>query len=132
MLKTLATVSLLLMITATDTLIVSVHARKHVRVVNELGNGVVLNVHCRSKDDDLGVHDLQNGSYQEWSFQNNISGTTLFWCSLNWNNQQHSIEAYSTKNDDEDCEWKCWRVIKPDGAYFYIETYNRWEQRYKW
>ncbi|XP_027343146.1 S-protein homolog 2-like [Abrus precatorius] len=133
MLKALGTISVLLMIIAADTLIVPVHAKKHVRVINGLGNDTFLYLHCRSRDDDLGLHVLQYNEYQEWSFNNNIRGSTLFWCSMQWNNQQHSIEVYSTKNDDEDCELKCWRVIEPDGAYFLMETrQGQWDHRYRW
>ncbi|KAK2977402.1 hypothetical protein RJ640_017500 [Escallonia rubra] len=39
-----------------------VHARVHVHVINRLGNGRVLNVHCQSSDDDLGYQSLEDDS----------------------------------------------------------------------
>ncbi|XP_027343140.1 S-protein homolog 3-like [Abrus precatorius] len=137
MLKALTTIALVL-IMSTDTLIIPVHVQnenggtKHVLVKNELGNGVVLYLHCRSKDDDLGLHVLQNGNYQEWSFRDNVIDTTLFWCSLKWNNQQHSFEIYSTINDGRRCASQCLRRIRPDGAYFFFEFEDYWVKEYAW
>ncbi|XP_027343141.1 S-protein homolog 29-like [Abrus precatorius] len=132
MLKALATVGVLLMIIAADTVIVVVHARKHVRVINDLGNDVFLYLHCRSSDDDLGEHVLEYQQYQEWSFQNNLRGTTLFWCSLQWGYEEHYIEVYNYKKDNKYCGSYCWRSIRTDGAYFYIEPFQHWERRYSW
>ncbi|XP_027343145.1 S-protein homolog 5-like [Abrus precatorius] len=129
MLKGLA---VLLMIIAADTLTVGVHARKHVRVTNLLGKDAVLYLHCRSRDDDLGLHVLRFLQFQEWSFNNNIGGTTLFWCSLQWNDKQRSIEVYNYERDNKDCSSYCWRFLEPDGAYFYIENTRQWEHRYSW
>ncbi|XP_027343143.1 S-protein homolog 5-like [Abrus precatorius] len=132
MAKALGIVALLLTIIAVDTLTlaVPVDARKHVRVINELGNEILLYVHCKSGDDDLGLHILEYEQYQEWSFKNNLSGTTLFWCSLRWNDEQQNIEVYNYRKDNKYCSSKCWRSIKKDGAYFYIETLDHWERKY--
>ncbi|CAI0394459.1 unnamed protein product [Linum tenue] len=39
-------------------------------------------VHCQSKDDDLGFHDLGVFHEYSWSFHPNALGGTLFWCRL--------------------------------------------------
>ncbi|EXB44217.1 hypothetical protein L484_002909 [Morus notabilis] len=106
--------------------------RRTVRVENDLGGGIRLNVHCRSEDDDLGVRDLGNGQNIQWSFRNNWLGTTLFWCSMKWNNVGGSFDVYSFKRDFDLCGFKCWWSIRRDGAYFYSEFKNVWEKRYVW
>ncbi|XP_010543570.1 PREDICTED: uncharacterized protein LOC104816435 [Tarenaya hassleriana] len=81
-------------------------------VKNLLSINKNLKVHCRSKDNDLGVRILTSlhNSY-EFHFADNIIGTTLFWCNV-WqgrNYEHHQVfEAYKAK-------W-----------------YNRYNQLYKW
>jgi hypothetical protein len=48
-----------------------------VRIFNGLG-GDDFNVHCKSKDDNLGDHVIHNNEYYHWEFRPNIWGTTLF------------------------------------------------------
>lgn len=49
-----------------------------VYIVNDLGQD--LNVHCASKDDDIGFHNILPGSWWEFSFLPNLLGNTLFAC----------------------------------------------------
>nr|AFK40358.1 unknown [Lotus japonicus] len=115
-------------------LIVPVHGRRNtVRITNDLkGSGFTqLLVHCGSKDDDLGIHYLQSGQSFQWSFKDNIWGTTLFWCHLGWNSVSQTITAY--RYSDDSCGSQCWRSIRPDGAYFYsAEPFRRWDKKYSW
>lgn len=106
--------------------------KRIVRVQNDLGDGINLTVHCRSADDDLGEHVLGKGQYTQWSFENNWLGTTLFWCSMKWDNVQGSFEVYSYQRDFLLCGFKCWWSIKQDGAYFFSEFKGVWERRYVW
>ncbi|KAG5560487.1 hypothetical protein RHGRI_003714 [Rhododendron griersonianum] len=55
------------------------------RVTVHVINGVpgvpdTLQVHCQSKDDDLGTHGLKNGQEINWTFKPNLFDTTLFFC----------------------------------------------------
>lgn len=43
--------------------------KTHVRIKNDLGDGVNLTVHCKSKEDDLGVLVLPNDQFFEFSFR---------------------------------------------------------------
>ncbi|KAE8650839.1 hypothetical protein Csa_023860, partial [Cucumis sativus] len=43
-------------------------------------NGETLSIHCKSKDDDLGLHYLDIGKQFTWSFRENLWSSTLFWC----------------------------------------------------
>ncbi|KAK5833590.1 hypothetical protein PVK06_017438 [Gossypium arboreum] len=60
-----------------------------VLIYNYLQNGTDLTVHCKSKDDDLGVHLLAFRNYYESKFRPNLFGTTLFYCSMQWDGIMH-------------------------------------------
>ncbi|KAK7820070.1 s-protein like protein 3 [Quercus suber] len=46
------------------------------KISNDLENGLVLNLHCQSKNDDLGVHALSKGGTFEFVFLPNYWGST--------------------------------------------------------
>ncbi|PON66593.1 Self-incompatibility protein [Parasponia andersonii] len=71
--------------------------KRTVRVQNDLGSEILLHVHRKSADDDLGDHDLKNLENFEWSFRNNWLGTTLFWCRMKWNNVEGAFDATLSK-----------------------------------
>ncbi|RDX65426.1 S-protein-like 2, partial [Mucuna pruriens] len=109
-----------------------IDGKKTVRVQNDLKDGIILYLHCKSKDDDLGQHDLGTGQYQEWSFRDNFADTTLFWCSMFAYDTKMSFEIYNAKIDESKCDKQCYRSIRPDGGYFYDQLHNLWEKRYSW
>ncbi|CAI0441208.1 unnamed protein product [Linum tenue] len=92
---------------------------QHVSVSSELTGGKVLLVHCKSADDDLGIHNLTAGSEFKWQFVPLIQGgTTLFWCYLAPDDSHHaSFEAYN--NDHRIYEYKThtYWIGKDDGVY---------------
>ncbi|CAJ1949824.1 unnamed protein product [Sphenostylis stenocarpa] len=106
--------------------------KRTVRVTNDLTNGIVLLLRCRSRDNDLGIHALGSGEYQEWTFRDNLAHTTLFWCAMRASNVQLSFEIYSYKTDNLDCDTECYRSFRNDGAYFYIQDQKKWEKRQSW
>ncbi|KAJ4846683.1 hypothetical protein Tsubulata_049343, partial [Turnera subulata] len=57
--------------------------RYHVRIVNNL-NSNILDLHCKSGDNDLREQDISKNSDFGFSFCKNYWGTTLFWCNFNW------------------------------------------------
>ena len=59
-----------------------------VHILNSISGNRTLFVHCKSKDNDLGVHNLTEGSEFKWSFRTNVGGTTLFYCYLRTDQQQ--------------------------------------------
>ena len=138
MLKVLVKIAFLLMLVAADKEIIHVQGpqvwRKHVRVQNDLGGSTQLLVHCRSKDNDLGQHNLSNGQYVGWSFGDNVFGRTLFWCYFKWNNTEKSFDIYKTTTDTNTCAKQCWRSIRSDGVYFDFENVepNAWIKVYSW
>ncbi|KAK9690899.1 hypothetical protein RND81_09G162000 [Saponaria officinalis] len=89
-------------------------AKTHVIIVNDLGEGIELTVHCKSKDDDLGLHKLPFKELYEFSFKPNILWpATLFYCSFEWGNELRSFNIYDEKRDYQVCHDKCyWNVYK--------------------
>lgn len=135
MLKALA----ILVIIATDLLMVPVQGqgdalidKTYVRVSNDLGGNINLLVHCRSKDSDLGVHQIGNRQYIDWTFRDNIIGTTLYWCNMKWNQIDRSFQIYSTHADRRYCMLMCWRSVRLDGVYFYHEYDGVYVKQISW
>ncbi|XP_021607739.1 self-incompatibility protein S1 [Manihot esculenta] len=55
-----------------------------VNITNNLGANIELNFHCKSKNDDLGQQQLPYKGFWYFKFRPNFWGTTLFYCSMNW------------------------------------------------
>lgn len=69
-------------------------AKTHVRITNDLPDNMKLNVHCKSKEDNLGVHVVSYLNSYEFSFIPNIWGTTQFYCSMAWLSHFHHFDIY--------------------------------------
>ncbi|OMP10648.1 Plant self-incompatibility S1 [Corchorus olitorius] len=107
----------------------------HVYVVNELSNNKSLFLHCKSKDDDLGIQNLSPGANFTWSFQRNMLRTTLFWCYMSKEGNAHA--ALKVFWQDvllfHKCLWKsCIWSAKDDGIYLkdFVKNYD--EFRLQW
>ncbi|CAN6893064.1 unnamed protein product [Brassica oleracea var. botrytis] len=84
-----------------------------VTMTNNLG-GPLLMVHCKSKDNDLGVHMVADNTDYHFTFQSNLWKSTLFFCSFQWNNQVKQFDIFDALRDQDEC-YKCNWTIKPDG-----------------
>ncbi|KAE9608483.1 hypothetical protein Lalb_Chr08g0236161 [Lupinus albus] len=76
--------------------------RIHVYIKNGVAKGTNLTLHCKSKDDDLGVHYLNYQEEYTFSFHYNVfalQGYTLFFCGFTWNHILHWFEIYNWKRD---------------------------------
>ncbi|KAL0560293.1 hypothetical protein IC582_000694 [Cucumis melo] len=79
-------------------------------IVNQIEYGIHVTVHCKSKNDDLGVHVLPLGQGYSFKFRPNLVGTTLFFCSFTWTGQ-HQIYWFNIFDDKRDagkcttCRW---------------------------
>ncbi|GER56937.1 plant self-incompatibility protein S1 family [Striga asiatica] len=70
----------------------------YVEVTNNLPlKSPVLTLHCQSKDDDLGYHNLTTNKDFDWSFCEHALGRTLFFCHLWWGSRQKSFDVYHGK-----------------------------------
>ncbi|CAK9141132.1 unnamed protein product [Ilex paraguariensis] len=108
----------------------SLHDRRvRVSIVNRLGNGRTMNIHCQSRDDDLGYLRIPDGYETEWSFNVNIWGTTLFYCDVQWGDSEWlHFDAYSYKSDSGRCDTVCRWMVAEDGLlYVYNQENEKWE-----
>ncbi|KAK9281292.1 hypothetical protein L1049_004189 [Liquidambar formosana] len=105
-----------------------------VHVSNGLGN-FPLQLHCKSKNSDLGFHVIPvNGEFQ-WNFRTNFFETTLFWCTAWWDRGYLEFKAFTMNEktltnfcDLSACTWKA----QQDGMYMYHAKNKSWEKRYDW
>nr|KJB26087.1 hypothetical protein B456_004G224600 [Gossypium raimondii] len=110
----------------------------HLHVVNGLSNGRILLVHCKSKDDDLGIHNLTADTEFTWKFKPNFFGGTLFWCYMAHSNFHAAFDAFR-ENDDffQECNYgDCIWTAKDDGIYLRNGKLDKltygWEQGRLW
>lgn len=82
-------------------------AKVHMAIFNRLGEEYDLTVHCKSADDDLGIHVLKNSASFSFKFKPNWIGTTLFFCGLKWQKGSLSFEAYYFPEDRRRCKRSC-------------------------
>ena len=102
--------------------------RTFVRIINEVGEDIDLNFHCKSKDDDLGPHVLTPHQYYEFNFRPNFFWTTLFFCRFWWGNESHWFDIYDVQRDGVHCTTYCWWQVFPTGPCFrdpYTHKYTR-------
>ncbi|KAI5682182.1 hypothetical protein M9H77_03410 [Catharanthus roseus] len=94
----------------------------HVHVANGLSNNkTFVRVHCQSKDDDIGYHDLYIKQEIQWSFKMNWIDTTLFFCHFWWNNFDTSFDVFNASFGQANCGQDpniCYWLVKEDGFYF--------------
>ncbi|OVA02222.1 Plant self-incompatibility S1 [Macleaya cordata] len=108
--------------------------RYHVYVINDLGKNIILYVHCKSKDDDLGKHWLKFGADFNWSFKINHFYTTLFYCDLSWGKTKGHFDIFVAGRDWGECghENICYWRAKKDGLYRYNAKGEFDERMFKW
>ena len=110
-----------------------------VGIVNELGQNQVLFVHCKSKDDDLGDHNITSGQTYKWQFKENMTSTTLFWCTLRTPTNQHaSFEVFWREKSEwlaSHCNFQsCLWYARDNGIYLLnipqstFDLIHNWEQ----
>ena len=92
-----------------------VEKKVDLKIINGLDAGTDLNVHCKSKNDDLGAHVLAFDQFFEFRFRPNFWGTTLYFCRFWWNSESHWFDIYVQKRDAGRCNKKCWWYVGADG-----------------
>ncbi|KAE9593560.1 putative plant self-incompatibility S1 [Lupinus albus] len=95
---------------------------RHVYVRNDLVNGTLLTVHCKSKNNDLGVHKLNYKDEFKFQFKPNIWGTTLFYCGLTWDGKLQSLVAFDNLRDIYFCKDLKWSITNYQPCLFNCDT----------
>ncbi|WCJ25999.1 Plant self-incompatibility protein S1 family [Euphorbia peplus] len=103
-------------------------AKTTVIIHNDVGPGEIVKVHCKSKDDDLGIHVVQfNQSYQ-WRFRVDWMDRTLFFCGIATRHGSGIYDIYKAKRDFRSpwrrCPHTCTWKVRNDGAHGFEEFGN--------
>ncbi|KAK4732826.1 hypothetical protein R3W88_025814 [Solanum pinnatisectum] len=70
-----------------------------VSIINNLKNSSVpLRIHCQSKDDNLGYHDLSYDQSFDFKFEEQIFFRTLFFCHFWWPPKQNIFDVFNNRN----------------------------------
>ncbi|RDY03840.1 S-protein-like 29, partial [Mucuna pruriens] len=93
----------------------NVFGKTHVLITNNLEQHQDLNIHCKSRDDDLGMKFLRFNETYEFSFGNSYIVDTQFYCSFQWKNGPLVYyDVYIQDRDDSLCRLCHW-YVKKDG-----------------
>jgi hypothetical protein len=95
-----------------------VHARDSVDIINQLDSTFTL--HCQSRDNDLMQHDITAGEDFAFSFNENIWGTTEFWCNFWWGNKSQEFTVWKgsdIRGTHKQICAQCMYYVRPDGFY---------------
>ncbi|XP_062086265.1 self-incompatibility protein S1-like [Humulus lupulus] len=101
-----------------------------VRVMNRLGYGESMIVHCQSNYNDLPSVVVEDGREMEWIVVgNNLLGVPLFHCDMKPKSSAtwYSFDAYDPQRDLARCRTECRWMIPNNGAlYGYDQRFARW------
>lgn len=110
----------------------SLVAAKHKVVVSNDVQSMV-KVHCQSADNDLGVHYLAYDRSVEWKFNDNIWGTTLFYCDFTWGKVKAHAVVYAAEKKRYGChEEECYWMISTWGIFMLNSQTVLFERMYRW
>ncbi|GAV86444.1 Self-incomp_S1 domain-containing protein [Cephalotus follicularis] len=118
-------------LTATSEAAIKMH-RARVVVTNYLNGGLDLTIHCKSKNDDLGVLVLHPHNDFEFSFRPNFWGTTLIYCSMSWDSELHWFDIYIDTRDLNKCNDACRWIVQEQGPCLFNRTSNKYDICYPW
>ncbi|KAI3470536.1 hypothetical protein Pfo_027199, partial [Paulownia fortunei] len=96
----------------------TVHVMNHL----PLWSNIPLRLHCASGDNDLGYHKLPIFGDFNWTFCDNIFGTTLYFCHLWWNSRlgpkQKAFNVFTEKWSPKCTSGVCYWAANQDGIHF--------------
>ncbi|OIT04436.1 hypothetical protein A4A49_65234, partial [Nicotiana attenuata] len=106
-----------------------------VHIINKLpSRSSKLEIHCASKDNDLGYHNLTTNQDFNWSFCETFLNKTLFFCHFWWGLKEKKFDVFNdpytcvkgsgNPNVLTNCKWE----VRKDG--FYLEQYNNVNDTY--
>nr|GMD04615.1 S-protein homolog 5-like [Ipomoea batatas] len=80
-----------------------------------------LKVHCRSKDNDLGLQKIPKGTDYSWRFSLHLLGRTLYFCSFDWGSKHMVFDVYTEPFAKFNCRntgaFGCAWIVRKDGFY---------------
>lgn len=105
----------------------------HVKIINGLGNGKDLSVHCKSKNDDLGIHVIPPLSFYEFSFRPDYFWRTLFFGRFWWGGEPaHWFDIYIQRRDENRCGKHCTWLVIPQGPCLFDDRVKKFTLCEKW
>ncbi|PKI36641.1 S-protein homolog 2-like [Punica granatum] len=112
----------------------SVAPKKVVEIYNKLPFGMVLDIHCKSKNRDLGNHTIFGPQFYQFQVRPSRSGTTEYSCEFNWVGVAGALvnDFYTEKRDTIRCATRCRWVIRYEGIYGYREDTGEPDIVYEW
>ncbi|XP_061351216.1 S-protein homolog 5-like [Gastrolobium bilobum] len=78
-----------------------------VLITNKLTN-MLLGLHCKDKNHDLGFQVLQVGQTYSFEFQITLILNKLYYCSFNWRTGSHYFDIYDQVRDN--CTFCVWHI----------------------
>ncbi|KAJ4901786.1 Plant self-incompatibility protein S1 family [Raphanus sativus] len=121
----------------TNKLFEGICGRRTVEIINKLGGGLTLTLHCKSKDNDLGVQTLAPDSSWSFKFTPAFFGTTRFSCNFKWGRESHWFDIYDDDRDvgDKQCYLCSWNIYNGSQGGFtcrFQESTGRYDICYVW
>lgn len=103
----------------------------HVEIRNDLGHGMDLFVHCKSRDIDVGAHLIHFNKTFSFQFRPNFWGTTLYFCKFWLKNEVHWFDIYNFGRDHKHCSKCLWKINAEGGCQLNFHT-NKFDLCYPW
>lgn len=91
----------------------------HVKFINDLKGYQTLKLHCKSKNDDLGLKVIPSGGVWEFKFKTNFWGNTRFFCKVEWAGNLHYFDAYI--DDRDSCTQCLWSIKNQNPCQLYAD-----------
>ncbi|KAK6930301.1 Plant self-incompatibility S1 [Dillenia turbinata] len=93
----------------------------HVTILNGMPD--ILEIHCESEYEDLGVHSLPPGETYHFSFRPNLFGSTIFYCSFQWDNIPKYFDIYHQGIERKACVECLWQARPTGPCMFNYDTH---------
>ncbi|KAL1190014.1 putative S-protein [Cardamine amara subsp. amara] len=88
--------------------------KKTITIANVVRNREVLNLHCKSSENDLGLQHIRFARGWTFKFRVNWKGTTKFRCHLTWRGGgDHWFTIFKDRRDN--CDLCAWQVLGDGG-----------------
>ncbi|KAJ6857766.1 hypothetical protein NC651_039250 [Populus alba x Populus x berolinensis] len=124
--------SLLLLIIATCDAAGCLWKPTRLNINNDLGPGLDLTIHCKSKNNDLGQHVVPFGGEYTIDLCSNFWRSTLFFCGVSWSGKFHWFDVYDASRDSSRCGNCKWTIHATGPCMDYYNYYTKEFVCYPW